>query len=52
MRVLEATEMTVVKYGSEAWTLRKADEDLLDFFPEKLLKDCSGYPADLPYFKQ
>jgi len=24
--------MTAVKYGSETWTLRKADEDLLDVF--------------------
>ena len=30
IRILEAAVMTVVKYGSEAWTLRKADEDLLD----------------------
>jgi len=29
-RILEATMMTVIKYGSEAWALRKADEDLLD----------------------
>ena len=28
--------MTVVKYGSEAWALRKADEDLLDVF----LRNC------------
>ena len=35
----------MVKYGSEAWALRKADEDLL-CFPEKLAADCSGYPAD------
>ena len=26
--ILEATVMTVVKYDSEAWTLRKADEEL------------------------
>ena len=30
--ILEATVMTVVKYGSEAWVLLKADEDLLDVF--------------------
>jgi hypothetical protein len=29
--------MTVVKYGSEAWTLRKADEDLLDMFQRNCL---------------
>ena len=51
IRILEATVMTVVKYGSEAWVLQKADEDLLDVFPEKLPTDCSGYPADRPYFK-
>ena len=31
-RILEATVMTVVKYGSEAWTLQKADKDLLHVF--------------------
>ena len=47
IRILEATVMTVVKYGSEAWVLRKADEDLLDvFFERKLFTNCSGYPAD------
>ena len=30
IRILEATVMTVVKYGFEAWVLRKADEDLPD----------------------
>ena len=29
IRILEATVMTVVKYGSEAWALRKSDENLL-----------------------
>ena len=32
IRILEATVMRVVKYGSEAWALRKADDDLLDVF--------------------
>jgi hypothetical protein len=27
IRMLETTVMTVVKYGSEAWTLQKTDED-------------------------
>ena len=47
VRILEATVMTVVKYGSEAWAIRKANEDLLDvfFFSEKLPTDCSEYPA-------
>ena len=30
--------MTVVKYGSEAWALRKADEDLLDAFQSNCLR--------------
>ena len=34
--MLEGTVMTVVKYGSEAWVLRKLDEDLLDV----LQKNC------------
>ena len=32
IRILEATVMTAVKYGSEAWALRKVDEDLLHVF--------------------
>ena len=30
--ILEATVMNLVKYGSEAWALRRADKDLLDVF--------------------
>ena len=30
--------MTVVKYGSEEWMLRKADEDLLDVFKKNCLQ--------------
>jgi len=30
--------MTVVKYGSEAWALRKVDEDLLDVFQRNCLR--------------
>ena len=30
--------MTVVKYGSEAWALRKADENLLDVFQRNCLR--------------
>ena len=33
---------TVVKYGSEAWTLRKADEDLLDVFQRNCLRIVLG----------
>ena len=32
IRILEAIVMTVVKYGSEPWALRKAGENLLDVF--------------------
>ena len=32
IEILGGSEMTVVKYGSEAWALQKADEDLLDVF--------------------
>ena len=38
IRILEATVMTVVKYGSEAWALRKADENLLDVFQRNCLR--------------
>ena len=31
IRILEATMMTAVKNGSEAWAPQKAHEDLLDF---------------------
>jgi hypothetical protein len=34
--------MTVVKYGSEAWALRKANEDLLDFFQRNCLRIVLG----------
>jgi hypothetical protein len=34
--------MTVVKYGSEAWALRKADEDLLDVFQRNCLRVVLG----------
>ena len=42
IRILEATVMTVVKYGSEAWTLRKADENLLDVFQRNCLRIVLG----------
>jgi len=37
IRVLEATKMTVVKYGSEVRALRKMKEDLLDLFQKYYL---------------
>ena len=37
IRILEGTVMTVVKYGSEAWALRKTDGDLLDVFQRNCL---------------
>ena len=42
IRILEATVMTVVKYGSEAWALRKADENLLDAFQRNCLRIVLG----------
>ena len=42
IRILEATVMTVVKYGSEAWTLQKADENLLDVFQRNCLRIVLG----------
>ena len=35
IRILEGAVMTVIKYGSEAWTLQKVDEDLLDVFQRR-----------------
>jgi len=40
--ILEAKVMTVVKYGSEAWVLQKADEDLLDVFQRNCLRIFLG----------
>ena len=34
--------MTVVTYGSEAWALRKADENLLDVFQRNCLRIVLG----------
>ena len=34
--------MTVVKYGSEAWALQKADENLLDLFQRNCLRIVLG----------
>ena len=42
IRILEATVMTVVKYGSEAWGLRKADENLLNVFQRNCLRIVLG----------
>ena len=42
IRILEATVMTVVKYGSEAWALQKADENLLNVFQRKCLQIVLG----------
>ena len=39
IRISEATVMTVVKYGSEAWALRKANKDLLDVFQRNCLRN-------------
>ena len=42
IRRLEATAMTVVKYGSEAWALQKADENSLDVFQRNCLHIVLG----------
>ena len=42
IRILEAKGMTVVKYGSEAWALRKEDENLLDVSQRNCLRIFLG----------
>jgi hypothetical protein len=42
IRILEARMMTVVKYGSEARVLQKAEEDLLDVFQRNCLQIVLG----------
>jgi len=42
VRILEATVMKVVKYGSEERALQKADEDLLDVFQRNCLRIVLG----------
>ena len=42
IRILEGTVMTVVKYGSKALVLQKADEDLLDVFQRNCLWNVLG----------
>ena len=42
IRILEATVMTVVQYGSEAWALRKLEENLLDVFQRNCLRIVLG----------
>ena len=42
IRILEATVMTVVKYGYEAWALPKADEIFLDVFQRNCLRIFLG----------
>ena len=41
-RTLKATVTTMVKYGSEEWTLRKTEEDLLDVFQRNCLQILLG----------
>ena len=38
IRILKATGTAVAKYGSEAWALRKVDEDLLYVFQRNCLR--------------
>ena len=42
IRILKATVMTVVKYGLDAWALRKVDEDFLDVFQRNCLRTFLG----------
>ena len=42
IRILEVRVMTLVKYGSEAWALRNADENLLDVFQRNWLRIVLG----------
>ena len=42
IKILEATVMTMVKYGSEAWVQRKADEVLLGVFQRNCLRTVLG----------
>ena len=37
IRILEATVMTIVKYGSEVWALRKTDNKLPDIYQRNCL---------------
>ena len=50
IKILEATVIIVLKYGSEAWMLWKTKEDFLDVF-QALTTDYFGYPTDWPYLK-
>ena len=62
---MEGKVMTAVKYSSEAWALRKADEDLLDVLRivlctqltdrisnSKLYKKCGSYPLSRAIMKE
>ena len=51
IRIMEAAVMTVVEYGSEAWMLRKTEEELLDVFQKKYLRVVLGTRLTNPYFK-
>ena len=42
IRILEATLLTVVKFGSEAWALRKADEHWLDVCQRNFIRIFLG----------
>ena len=42
IRILEATVMTVVRYGSQAWAPRKTDKNLLDVFQRNCLRIVLG----------
>jgi len=42
IRIMEAREKTVVKYGFKAWVLQKPNENLLDIFQRNSLRIVLG----------
>ena len=42
IRIFEATLMTVVKFGSDAWAIGKTEEDLLDVCQKSCLRNGLG----------
>ena len=50
IRILEATVMTVIKYGPEAMALRKT-ENLLETFQRNCLRNVLGTQQTDPFLK-
>lgn len=42
LRIFEATVISVVRYGSETWALRRKEEDILDVFQRNCLRTILG----------